>query len=57
MDAAVRPVGSPEGGLRAVTKDIGTGHRVTTFYGKPSDWMDDFRAPRAKGRINVQKSH
>jgi 8-oxo-dGTP pyrophosphatase MutT (NUDIX family) len=57
MEAAVRPIGSPEGGLRAVTKDTGTGHRVTTFYGKPSDWMDDFRAPRAKGRINVQKSH
>jgi 8-oxo-dGTP pyrophosphatase MutT (NUDIX family) len=57
MAAAINPAASPEGGLRAVTKDIGTGHRVTTFYGKPSDWMDDFRAPRAKGRINVQKSH
>ncbi|MFY4709958.1 NUDIX domain-containing protein [Burkholderia glumae] len=57
MDAAVRPVGAAEGGLRAVTKDTGTGHRVTTFYGKPSDWMDDFRAPRAKGRINMHKSH
>ncbi|WP_175952868.1 NUDIX domain-containing protein [Burkholderia sp. BCC0405] len=57
MGAAVNPVNSAEGGLRAVTKDIGTGHRVTTFYGKPSDWMDDFRAPRAKGRINMQKSH
>lgn len=57
MEAAMHPEASPEGGLRAVTKDIGTGHRVTTFYGKPSDWMDDFRAPRAKGRINVRKSH
>lgn len=57
MGAAVNPAVSSEGGLRAVTKDIGTGHRVTTFYGKPSDWMDDFRAPRAKGRINMQKSH
>jgi hypothetical protein len=57
MGAAVNPVASSEGGLREVTRDIGTGHRVTTFYGKPSDWMDDFRAPRAKGRINVQKSH
>lgn len=55
MDAAVRPVDSPEGGLRAVTKDTGTGHRVTTFYGKPSDWMDDFRAPRMKA--GLRKSH
>jgi 8-oxo-dGTP pyrophosphatase MutT (NUDIX family) len=55
MDAAIHPEASPEGGLRAVTKDTGTGHRVTTFYGKPSDWMDDFRAPRMKA--GLRKSH
>jgi 8-oxo-dGTP pyrophosphatase MutT (NUDIX family) len=55
MDAAIHPDASPEGGLRAVTKDTGTGHRVTTFYGKPSDWMDDFRAPRMKA--GLRKSH
>lgn len=55
MDAAIRPVGAAEGGLRAVTKDTGTGHRVTTFYGKPSDWMDDFRAPRMKAQL--RRSH
>lgn len=55
MSAAIHPASSPEGGLRAVTKDTGTGHRVTTFYGKPSDWMDDFRAPRMKA--GLRKSH
>lgn len=55
MEAATHPSASPEGGLRAVTKDTGTGHRVTTFYGKPSDWMDDFRAPRMKA--GLRKSH
>lgn len=55
MEAAIHPSESPEGGLRAVTKDTGTGHRVTNFYGKPSDWMDDFRAPRIKA--GIRKSH
>jgi 8-oxo-dGTP pyrophosphatase MutT (NUDIX family) len=55
MEAAMHPASSPEGGLREVTKDTGTGHRVTTFYGKPSDWMDDFRAPRIKA--GIRKSH
>jgi 8-oxo-dGTP pyrophosphatase MutT (NUDIX family) len=55
MDAAIHPAASPEGGLREVTKDTGTGHRVTTFYGKPADWMDDFRAPRIKA--GIRKSH
>lgn len=55
MDAAIHPAASPEGGLREVTKDTGTGHRVTTFYGKPGDWMDDFRAPRIKA--GIRKSH
>ncbi|HDR9497052.1 TPA: NUDIX domain-containing protein [Burkholderia cepacia] len=57
MGAAIHPVESPEGGLRAVTKDTGTGHRVTTFYGRPGDWMDQFRPPRMKGKIIQQKSH
>lgn len=55
FEAASHPSASPEGGLRAVTRDTGTGHRVTTFYGKPSDWMDDFRAPRIKA--GIRKSH
>ncbi|CDY79470.1 Phage protein [Caballeronia glathei] len=57
FEAAAHPSASPEGGLRAVTKDTGTGHKITTFYGRPSDWMDSFRPPRLKGKINVQKSH
>jgi 8-oxo-dGTP pyrophosphatase MutT (NUDIX family) len=55
MDAAIHPSASPEGGLREVTRDTGTGHRVTTFYGQPKDWMDDFRAPRIKA--GIRKSH
>jgi 8-oxo-dGTP pyrophosphatase MutT (NUDIX family) len=55
MDAAIHPSASPEGGLREVTRDTGTGHRVTTFYGQPKDWMDDFRAPRIKA--GLRQSH
>lgn len=55
MDAAIHPSASSEGGLREVTRDTGTGHRVTTFYGQPKDWMDDFRAPRIKA--GIRKSH
>jgi len=49
--AAINPVDVGEGGLRSVTKDTGTGHKVTTFYGRPNAWMDDFRAPRMHGNI------
>jgi hypothetical protein len=55
MDAAIHPEASPEGGLRAVSKTTDSGHKITTFYGKPSDWMDDFRAPRIKA--GIRKSH
>jgi 8-oxo-dGTP pyrophosphatase MutT (NUDIX family) len=57
MDAATHPTASPEGGLRAVSKMSDTGHKITTFYGKPSDWMDDFRAPRIRGRLNREQTH
>lgn len=49
--AAINPVDVGEGGLRSVTKDTGTGHKITTFYGRPNAWMDDFRAPRMHGNI------
>ncbi|MET3232278.1 UNVERIFIED_ORG: 8-oxo-dGTP pyrophosphatase MutT (NUDIX family) [Burkholderia sp. 1263] len=55
MDAAIHPEASPEGGLRAVSKTTDSGHKITTFYGKPGDWMDDFRAPRIKA--GIRKSH
>jgi 8-oxo-dGTP pyrophosphatase MutT (NUDIX family) len=52
MEAAIHPSAAPEAGLRAVTRDTGTGHKITTFYGHPNAWMDDFRAPRMHGKIN-----
>lgn len=55
--AAVNPAVSPEGGLRAVTRDTGTGHKITTFYGNVGSWMDDFRAPRMHGEINQPNKH
>jgi len=57
MGAAVNPAVSPEGGLRAVTRDTGTGHKITTFYGNVGSWMDDFRAPRMHGEINQPNKH
>ena len=57
MEAAVHPSVAPEAGLRAVTRDTGTGHKITTFYGHPNAWMDDFRAPRMHGEINQPNKH
>jgi len=58
FEAAIHPTASPDGGLRAVTRDTGTGHKVTTFFGRPNSWMDDFRAPRMRGDIKVpNKTH
>lgn len=57
MEAAIHPSIAPEAGLRAVTRDTGTGHKITTFYGRPSAWMDDFRAPRMHGDINQPNKH
>ena len=57
MEAALHPTVAPEAGLRAVTRDTGTGHKVTTFYGRPSAWMDDFRAPRMHGNIVRDTKH
>lgn len=58
MEAAIHPSESPDGGLRAVTRDTGTGHKITSFYGRPNAWMDDFRAPRLHGKINSpNKTH
>ena len=57
MEAAIHPSVAPEAGLRAVTRDTGTGHKVTTFYGRPGSWMDDFRAPRMHGNIVREQKH
>jgi 8-oxo-dGTP pyrophosphatase MutT (NUDIX family) len=57
MEAAIHPSVAPEAGLRAVTRDTGTGHKVTTFYGRPGAWMDDFRAPRMHGNIVRDTKH
>ena len=57
MEAAIHPSVAPEAGLRAVTRDTGTGHKVTTFYGRPGAWMDDFRAPRMHGSIVRDTKH
>jgi len=57
MEAAIHPTVAPEAGLRAVTRDTGTGHKVTTFYGRPGAWMDDFRAPRMHGNIVRDTKH
>jgi 8-oxo-dGTP pyrophosphatase MutT (NUDIX family) len=55
--AAINPVSAPSEGLRAVTRDTGTGHKITTFYGRPNAWMDDFRSPRMQGDINLPNKH
>ncbi|KWN80861.1 hypothetical protein WM24_23800 [Burkholderia ubonensis] len=57
MEAAIHPSMAPEAGLRAVTRDTGTGHKITTFYGHPNAWMDDFRAPRMNGDISLPNKH
>lgn len=58
FEAAIHPTAAPDGGLRAVTRDTGTGHKITTFYGRPNAWMDDFRAPRMRGDIKLpNKTH
>lgn len=57
LEAAIHPSVAPEAGLRAVTRDTGTGHKVTTFYGRPGSWMDDFRAPRMHGNIVREQKH
>lgn len=55
MDAAMHPTDVAEGGLRAVTRDPGTGHKITTFYGSPKSWLSDYRLPSMKSRIHQPK--
>jgi hypothetical protein len=55
MHAAVHTPESPEGGIRAVTRQTGTGHTITTFSDKRPSWMDDFRSAGIRGRINQAK--
>lgn len=50
LEAANHP-SNTEAGLRGVTRDTGTGHKITTFYGQPDAWMSTFRTPRMKGKI------
>jgi predicted DCC family thiol-disulfide oxidoreductase YuxK len=55
MDAAMHPTDVADGGLRAVTRDPGTGHKITTFYGSPKSWLSDYRLPSMKSRIHQPK--
>lgn len=40
--AAANPVDLPEGTLRAVTRADSTGRQITSFYGQPRAWMQNF---------------
>jgi len=44
--AAQSPDLVPEGSLRAVTRDLPSGHKETRFYGHPSAWMNSFSSNR-----------
>lgn len=46
VEAAKRPVGDADGGLREVIKSDDTGRRIREFYGRPSAWMNQFSTNR-----------
>ncbi len=46
VEAAKRPVGAADGGLREVVKADVTGRRISEFYGRPSAWMSGFSTNR-----------
>ena len=51
--AAMRPDGVPDGVLRAVERQMPSGHKEITFRGHPSAWMNTFAGQRqAVKRIN-----
>lgn len=55
MEAALHPSESDGGGLREVIERQRGGHEISTFYGKPSAWMNSFRTPRLRGRLILEK--
>ena len=51
--AARNPASAEDGALRMIKRDLPSGHRETTFYGRPSSWMSRFSGNRrCATRIN-----
>ena len=51
---AARPTLIPEGELREVVTTDQSGRQMSTFYGKPSVWMQNFMPPIVKRVANIK---
>jgi 8-oxo-dGTP pyrophosphatase MutT (NUDIX family) len=57
MEAAIHPATGDSDSLMERSRKSPTGHTVVEFYGTRPSWMDTYRTPRARGKLNIQKSH